>query len=168
MSNSPINLIGHTFGQLTVLAKHDTTKSGSRWLCECSCNSGISVIKYTTQLRRVGNHGCAGCESVRRAAVHHIHGGRGTALYAIWKSMRSRCRDKGHTSYQYYGGKGISISDDWDSFAAFRNWVEENGWADEDVEDRLRMSIDRIDSNKDYTMDNCRWITRSENSKRAQ
>lgn len=161
-----LDLVGHRFGRLTVLARDGATPSGAKWLCECSCNSGLAAIKYTTQLRRGGNPGCSACETERRAEVHRTHGDRGTALYTIWKSMRGRCRDVGHTSYPYYGGKGVSVDPVWDDFAVFRAWAEAHGWQDEDVTPAERMSIDRIDSSDNYTPKNCQWLTRSENSKR--
>ena len=166
-----LDLIGHKYGALTVLAKHDMTKSGARWLCECDCNSGATVVKYTTQLRRGGNIGCSCCETQRRSAVNVKHGGAEggkSSLYMIWKGMRSRCRDKGNTSYAYYGAKGIAVCAEWDDYAEFREWAGVNGWADEPVEPKHRMSIDRVNSSEHYTPANCRFITRSENSKRVQ
>lgn len=168
-----MDLTGETFGGLTVLGVADHTPSGKIWLCECNCGSGERVLKYTTQLRRKSkkgvpaNPGCSQCETQRRSEVHRTHGGKGSALYVIWKGMRSRCRDKGNTSFAHYGGKGIRVSAVWDDFEVFRVWAESNGWKDEDVPAAQRMSIDRIDPAKDYSPENCRWITRSENSLRV-
>ena len=81
------------------------------------------------------------------------HGFSKTRLYGVWKGMKSRCYNEGHTSYKYYGGKGIKVCEQWEhDFMAFRTWSLNNGYKE-------GLSIDRIDSNKDYGPDNCRWVT---------
>lgn len=82
-------------------------------------------------------------------------------LYQIWIAMRRRCNDEEVINYEYYGGKGISVCDEWESsYESFKNWSMNNGYEE-------GLSIDRIDSNGNYCPENCRWITRSENSRRA-
>ena len=81
-------------------------------------------------------------------------------LYRTWVSIRRRCNNKNTKDYKYYGGKGIRVSSDWDQFSSFEEWAISHGYSD-------TMSIDRIDSNKDYCPENCRWITFSENDSRA-
>ena len=67
--------------------------------------------------------------------------------------MRSRCKNPKATKYEYYGGKGIKVCKEWDEdFICFYNWSINNGWA-------KGLSIDRINGNKDYCPDNCRWTT---------
>lgn len=84
------------------------------------------------------------------------HGGHGSRLYTIWAHMKSRCLDPDGDCYQHYGGRGISICDEWkDSFAAFSKWARANGYAD-------NLSIDRIDCNGNYEPSNCRWVTQQE------
>ena len=70
--------------------------------------------------------------------------------------MKRRCYDKWRTSYEYYGGKGIKICGEWlNSFEKFEDWAIKNGYSD-------GLTIDRIDTSKDYFPDNCRWVTRKE------
>ncbi|MDR2923473.1 MAG: hypothetical protein LBU85_09060 [Treponema sp.] len=82
-------------------------------------------------------------------------------LYSIWKAMRQRCTNPKAKAYKYYGGKGISICPEWKTFLPFREWALTNGYKD-------GLSIDRIDSDKNYTPENCRWITIKENTDLAR
>src|SRR5699024_878348 len=77
-------------------------------------------------------------------------------LKSIHRGMKSRCYDKKSINYKYYGGRGIRICDEWlESFNKFYQWAIINGYSNE-------LTIDRIDSNKDYTPDNCKWSSKSE------
>ena len=70
--------------------------------------------------------------------------------------MKTRCYNPNHEHYAYYGGRGISVCEEWKSdFAAFRGWALENGYKD-------GLTIDRIDVNGDYEPSNCKWATQSE------
>lgn len=82
-------------------------------------------------------------------------------LYQIYIEMKRRCYDRSRSNYKYYGGKGIQICAEWKmSYSLFRTWALNNGYKE-------GLSIDRIDKDGNYCPENCRWITRSENSRRA-
>lgn len=83
---------------------------------------------------------------------NYKHGGQGTRLYRIWKSMRQRCRDPHCNRYYIYGGKGVKVCQEWDDFACFRQWALENGYSD-------NLTIDRINVDGDYEPSNCRWVS---------
>lgn len=85
------------------------------------------------------------------------HGGTGTRLYEIFRSMHKRCELKTHEAYHRYGGRGIKVCDEWSDFATFKNWALSHGYSNE-------LSIDRIDPNGNYNPSNCRWATPKEQS----
>lgn len=81
------------------------------------------------------------------------HGMTGTRIYKMWHNMRSRCKNPNATKYYLYGGKGISVCKEWDkSFIAFYNWAMNNGYND-------KLTIDRINPDKNYCPENCRFAT---------
>lgn len=85
------------------------------------------------------------------------HGYSHHSLYWVWGDMKKRCYNSKHKMYKYYGGRGISICDEWiKSFTIFKMWCFENGW-------KKGLEIDRRDNDGDYTPENCRFVTHKEN-----
>lgn len=83
-------------------------------------------------------------------------------LYNIWSCMRQRCNNPNHTAARWYHDRGIRVCDAWNNdFQAFQTWALNNGYRED-------LTIDRIDPDGWYTPDNCRWVSRSENSKGAR
>ncbi len=143
-----------TYGRWTVAGKPFVRKrlpDGSRiWSvrCVCSCGTVRDVDVKTLRFKHSRSCGCLKAERRR------THGGSKTRLFRIWSGMRDRCRYKHE---KRYGGRGIKVCGEWQTFAAFRMWALANGYAD-------GLTIDRRDNDGDYTPENCRWVTRGVNA----
>ena len=87
------------------------------------------------------------------------HGKSKTRLYAIWCGMKARCYNPARNRYQYYGAKGIGVCEEWkNDFLAFEEWAIKSGYAD-------NLTIERINIDKNYTPENCAWVTHEEQAK---
>lgn len=146
------NLSKLKFGNWTVL-KYDTYKpGGAYWICRCSCGTIRSVLGENLIKGRSVSCGCS-----HKPGLAHDN----QKLHNVWKCMKARCYYKNHTHYNSYGGRGISVCDEWiNNFRAFYEWAMANGY-------REGLTIDRIDVNGNYEPSNCQWLTKSENSKKA-
>ncbi len=104
-------------------------------------------------------------EALHRSLLYINGKFTGTQLYKTWQNIKSRCYNKNTPYYKNYGGKGIRVCDRWLK-GAFFLWQDMGFPPQEEDEDgnAIRYSIDRIDSDKDYTPENCQWLSLSENS----
>lgn len=146
------DLTGRKFGDLLVVRQAETSSCGKiRWVCECDCGK-----QRTVQAAHLisGHTKSCGCYNKRRIKETFItHGCTKTRLYSIWSSMKTRCYNARSKAYNYYGGKGITVCQEWlNSFEAFREWALSNGYQDS-------LTLDRINGEKGYYPDNCRWAT---------
>lgn len=158
--NSEINeMIGRKFHRLFI---HDRSKNKSGYAivsCDCNPDYKYETCVYAIRDGRTKSCGCLKSENtVIRNSEGAIHNLSGTKIYDIWKQMIYRCERSNCKDYKYYGGKGISVCEEWKDVTIFANWAYLNGYVE-----NANLSIDRINSKKGYNPKNCEWIPFSDN-----
>lgn len=178
-----VAMIGEKFDKLTVLAQIGLDKNYcKRYVCVCDCGGFVSALGISLRTRKYNDCGCLKIESDQRkyhiasgkrqtrkgkdsASVRnsfrtngpYTHGLSHIAEYTIWGNMLSRCRNASLPDFKYYGGRGISVSDDW---LDFENFLRDMGYRPSPIH-----QLDRIDNNGNYRKGNVRWVLPIQNAR---
>lgn len=155
-----VDLTGKKFNMLTAIKitrieKNSKGRNVRYWLCKCDCGGFKEVDGFSLTRGHVKS---CGCDRKKYGALV-----KDMKLYGIYQCMKQRCFNKNDINYKNYGGRGISVCDEWmgkNGFDNFYKWAISAGY--DDSKGRFEQSIDRIDVNKDYSPDNCKFSTMEE------
>ena len=162
MDKKDTNIVGTRIGLYDVLYECDfKSNDGHRMFhvkcSECGWESDVQMHRIKTLSKKCKHINLAGQYSTDKAKIIWNN----KRIFKIYQGMIQRCYNPNNKNFKDYGGKGIGICEDWlNNPKSFEDWAISHGYEND-------LTIDRIDSNKNYCPDNCQWITLEENSRRA-
>jgi len=153
-----IELLGQVFSKLTVIGDAESRISNNRKvrhvLTQCECGNQKVIAVHTLRTGAARSCGCLRKQITGNRA--RSHGLTKSRIYRIWCAMKTRCNNKNTLDYPLYGGRGISVTPEWeDSFEAFNTWATDNGY-------QPTLTIERVNNDGIYEPKNCIWATRKE------
>ncbi len=149
-------LVGHKFGTFTVIEKLGKVNGKIMWRCKCSCEKG-TIKDFPTHKINSGKIKSCGCQR----GTHRM---TGTKFYRCWNGFKQRCDNQNNVEYPNYGGRGITYQKEWVDFTNFYNDMYESYLNHVQIYGEKETTLDRIDVDKGYSKDNCRWLTNKEQS----
>ena len=144
------------FGKLFVIGDYKQGDGKSKlatWLCKCDCGNYKRVASSSLKSGITKSCGCLVPQKTRKP---ERHGGTRSPTYSTWTGMKSRCDNPNAPYYSHYGGRGITYCKEWESY---KNFLADMG------ERPKGLTLDRINGNGNYEVDNCRWATPAEQSR---
>jgi len=137
------DLTNQRFGSLTVISIYEKTPKHVKWSCQCDCGN-ITVV-YQQHLGKKTN--TCGKHNNKKSPEHHNQSN--SREYSSYMNMKDRCQNPNNPDYENYGGRGITISPDWNN--SFAQFLKDMGPRPENT------TLDRIRTNGNYEPNNCRW-----------
>jgi hypothetical protein len=150
-----VDITGQKFGRLTAIRFVEiNSHRDAEWMFQCEC--GKECVTVADRVKRGQTRSC-GCLKIEIAvSANTKHGCHGTRLYGIWSGMRRRCSNPNRKDWANYGGRGITVCDEWrNDFLLFYEWAMSNGYNDS-------LSIDRKNNSKGYCPENCKWTNKQQ------
>ena len=162
---------GERYGKLLVVKPVENSGGDGKckyWECICDCGNTTYVSSKHLCIGKYGISQCKSCRNNNLIASATKHGFSKERLYSIWNDMKRRCYNMSRNDYKNYGGRGITVCDEWGAdkldiggYINFKTWAFENGYNES-------LTIDRINNDDGYSPSNCRWVCHTEQSLNKQ